>query len=245
MGASNSFSAKDFSELAALSDSCVKRVDVSNPILWQIDQQKAAKTALANECTFASFALEGGQELMDGPSAQGHVMCEKREKVSEHTSFAFSLDQLKGPVVIEVFCGSARVTACLKELGLKESFGVDHVLDKATSAAKRLDLTLEADQIFFLRWLHSPLVVGVFLAPPCGTCSLARNIQLRDEKGRKILGPKPLRSAAWPEGLPGLNSRDRSRVSSANKLYAFVATIVEQAHSLGLLVVVENPRSLT
>ena len=159
------------------------------------------------------------------------------------TSFAFSMEQLKGPVVIEVFCGSARVTACLKELGLKESFGVDHVLDKAVSAAKRLDLTKPEDQKLFLQWMKSPLVVGVFLAPPCGICSQARNIQLRDKKGRKIPGPKPLRSEAWPEGFPGLGDKDRARVSAANRLYEFVAQIVTLAHSLGLMVVVENPRS--
>ena len=238
MEASSNFSKDNFPESAVKCDSCIQRVDSSNSY-----HQPAAKTALASECTASSFEQEGGHEINDGGLQKSSDICGKREAVSECQSFVFSLDQLKGPVVIEVFCGSARVTACLKELGLKESFGVDHVLDKATSAAKRLDLTMEADQKVFLQWLHSPLVVGVFLAPPCGTCSLARNIQLRDEKGRKIPGPRPLRSEEWPEGLPGLNSKERARVSSANKLYAFVAVIVEQAHSLGLIVVVENPRS--
>ena len=95
-------------------------------------------------------------------------------------SVAFSEVQPKGPAVIEVFCGSARVTACLKEVGLSQSFGVDHDVSKATSTAKRLDLTVKSDQDIFFQWMRSPLVVGLFIAPPCGTCSLARSIKLRD-----------------------------------------------------------------
>ena len=58
--------------------------------------------------------------------------------------FAFSIEQLTCPVVLEIFCGSARLTASLKAVGIRDSFGVDHKLDKAISAAKRLDLTLES-----------------------------------------------------------------------------------------------------
>ena len=43
--------------------------------------------------------------------------------------FAFSIEQLTCPVVIDIFCGSARLTASLKELGFKDSFGVDHKLE--------------------------------------------------------------------------------------------------------------------
>ena len=100
--------------------------------------------------------------------------------------FSFSTEQITCPVIIEVFCGSARVTASLKELGLVESFGVDHEVDKAIATVKKLDLTDKEDQKIFKQWMKSPLVVGIFWAPPCGTCSLARNIQLRDSFGRKI-----------------------------------------------------------
>ena len=157
--------------------------------------------------------------------------------------FSFSMEQLACPVVIEIFCGSARLTASLKAIGFRDSFGVDHNLDKAVSAAKRLDLTLSSDQQILKQWMKSPVVVGVFLAPPCGTCSLARNIKLRDARGRPLHGPKPLRSTQWPEGLPGLKEKDRSRVSSANQLYNFLAELVDSAHELGIIVVVENPRS--
>ena len=234
----------NFSEIAASSDSCTKRVDVGNSFLRIDHEHAAAKSDHVIDCNFDdSFEEAKGAKLRDNMPSQSQDGMTKPLETPECKTFSFNANQLKGPVVIEVFCGSARVTSCLKELGIRGAFGVDHVVDKATSTVKRLDLTVEADQKIFLQWLHSPLVVGVFLAPPCGTCSLARNIQLRDEKGRKMPGPRPLRSAEWPEGLPGLSDKDKARVSAANKLYDFVATIVTQAHSLGLLVVVENPRS--
>ena len=67
----------------------------------------------------------------------------------QQSQVAFSGVQIQCPTVIEVFCGSARVTACLKELGLKTCFGVDHKIEKAESSAKQLDLTVRADQELF------------------------------------------------------------------------------------------------
>ena len=205
--------------------------------------------SFANRAEVDEASVEQVQPSPQNPEAiddlVDHNLGSKRSQMQSITSdgFAFSMEQLTCPVVIGIFCGSARLTASLKAVGIRDSFGVDHKLDKAVSAAKRLDLTLESDQQILMQWLNSPLVVGVFLAPPCGTCSLARNIRLRDAHGRTLHGPKPLRSSRWPEGLPGLGHSDRIRVSAANKLYNFLAAVVELAHKQGLIVVVENPRS--
>ena len=72
---------------------------------------------------------------------------------------------------------------------------------------------------------------------------MARCIQLRDSKGRKIPGPVPLRSQFFPEGLPGLSKSNALRVSLANELYAFLGKVLRYADSRGLIIVVENPRS--
>ena len=158
-------------------------------------------------------------------------------------SFDFPAEQLKCPLVVEVFCGSGRVTASLKSLGMAGSFGIDHKVNKSAAAVKQLDLTLHEHQSMLFTWLKSPLVVGVFLAPPCGTCSIARSIKLRDPLGRPMHGPRPLRSPEFPEGLQHLSQLERLRVSSANKLYELVAKVVKFACDRSLLVVVENPRS--
>ena len=142
---------------------------------------------------------------------------------------------IKDPVIIEIFCGSSRVTACLKAIGLTSSFGVDHIKTKAVSTCKVADLSCISGQELMMSWLRAENVVGVFLAPPCGTCSLARCIQLRDSKGRKIPGPVPLRSQFFPEGLPGLSKSNALRVSLANELYAFLGKVLRYADSRGLI----------
>ena len=126
---------------------------------------------------------------------------------------------------------------------MQDSFGVDHIKSKAVSTLKTADLTTKHGQAVFLEWLKPPLVQGIFIAPPCGTCSLARCIKLRDEKGRPIPGPVPLRSSNFREGLPNLAPRNRLRVSLANKLYEFVGRVIRIAHKRGLIIAVENPRS--
>ena len=84
---------------------------------------------------------------------------------------------------------------------------------------------------------------GVMLAPPCGTSSKARNIPLRNSKGRKKTGPPPLRSEAYPEGLPGLTGVNRTRVKQANKLYKFCQQVMDLCVNLEILCIVENPQS--
>ena len=87
-------------------------------------------------------------------------------------------------------------------------------------------------------WLKNPRVVGVFLAPPCGTASGARSIKLK----RKRNAPEPLRSDDHPNGLRNLFFINRIKISQANKLYHLRAQIVRYAVKHNMLVVVENPQ---
>ena len=123
-------------------------------------------------------------------------------------------------MVIELFAGSERLTAHLKQLGIKHAFGVDHKSSSEIAPIKIVDLTAEEGQ-----WCESPLLAGVFAAPPCGTCSLARNIPLYDEYRSPIPGPTPLRSETMPNGLPFLKAVGRPRIFSANRLYEFLSKI--------------------
>ena len=52
-----------------------------------------------------------------------------------------------------------------------------------------VDLTTKRGRDLLASWLKNPRVVGVFLAPPCGTASRARSIKLK----RKRNAPEPLR----------------------------------------------------
>ena len=131
----------------------------------------------------------------------------------------------------------------VRALGSTHSFGIDQFKKSAEAPVKLVDLTTNFGQAGVRQWISNPSVKGLFLAPPCGTCSLARSIILRDKFGRRINAPKPLRSEYYPEGLPHLSARDRLRVSAANKLYSFVQDVVEIAIDRNIPVVVENPRS--
>ena len=120
-------------------------------------------------------------------------------------------------MVLEIFCGTAGVSASLKRLGL-DAVAVDKTMPKAPKAlVTKLDLTLVSNQLLVLSWIRNPQVKAVFLAPPCGTASAAGNIQREDDPDL----PQPLRSAEFPDGLPGLQGTDLLRVEQSNILYDF------------------------
>ena len=150
---------------------------------------------------------------------------------------------LEDCLLIEVFAGSARVTASLKQLGLKSSFGVDKLRSKNAMAGVIIaDLATPQGEALLMSWLQMPQVVGIFLAPPCGSASRARQIPLKRKFGCRQRGPRPLRTDAFPNGIPNLTPTELSRISLANKLYHLSAKLVKWACDVGCIFVVENPQ---
>lgn len=145
--------------------------------------------------------------------------------------------------LVEVFAGSARVTACLRYLGMTSAFGADCKCQRAAAKVVLVDLTKPNGQALMWTWLKADACLGFFAAPPCGTASRAREIKLRLPDGRVVNGPKPLRSELAPDGLPFLGPTDRSRVSAANQLYHFLTQIALHCHATGRIVCIENPRN--
>ena len=142
-----------------------------------------------------------------------------------------------GPVVIELFAGSGRLTAALKSSGVHSAFGVDHKKLSSIAPIMLADLTTRAGQALFMTWMDAPNLAGIFAAPPCG------NIKIRGPKGNIISGPVPLRSPKFPEGFPNLANTNLKRVLAANKLYDFLSKVVLKANDRNLIFVIENPRS--
>ena len=136
-----------------------------------------------------------------------------------------SKDPCVAPFFIEICAGSARVTSCLRHLGMTGSFGVDHKIVKHAGKVLVADLTCKHGQGLFRTWMNSPNLVGIFVAPPCGTCSRARGIPVQLANGVWVAGPQPLRSDQFPNGLRNLSWLNWQRVSSANKLYHFITSI--------------------
>ena len=145
-------------------------------------------------------------------------------------------------IVIEVFCGTARLTACLKQFNVSDSFGTDVIRHKqAMGPVVTADLTTRSGQELLFQWLDDPRVVGVFLAPPRGSASRARSIPIK----RKRTGnppPQPLRNDQHPNGLPFLSFFDKIKISKANKLYHLTAEIVKYCHHVGIIFCIENPQ---
>ena len=146
-------------------------------------------------------------------------------------------------IVIEIFAGSGRVTACMKQLGAISAFGVDHVRPKqCMSQIVVADLCTPQGVALLWQWLAQENVVAIFLAPPCGSASRARQIPLKRTLGKNSHGPLPLRDDLFPNGKPGLSFRDRQRISLANKLYHLTSQLVEWANLVGCIVCVQNPQ---
>ena len=80
-------------------------------------------------------------------------------------------------VVLEIFCGTAGVSAAFKKLGF-DTIAVDKFVPKSPKVmVTKLDLTQACNQQLVFDWISLPQVKGVFLAPPCGTASLARTFR--------------------------------------------------------------------
>ncbi|CAE7037204.1 unnamed protein product [Symbiodinium sp. CCMP2592] len=69
------------------------------------------------------------------------------------------------PSVIELFSGSGRVTACLKQLGLS-AVGVDADKRRSISTCLQADLATRKGQDLCMEWISSPRLAGLFVTPP-------------------------------------------------------------------------------
>ena len=145
---------------------------------------------------------------------------------------------------LELCAGCARLSASLATKGFK-AMAVDQKANKHKQcyATVALDLANE-EALQLLKSLLKPpgRVFYVHAAPPCGTCSKARDRKLKWAIRRLgVKEPKPLRSALHPHGLPSLRGLDLKRVTLANRIYANIALLLKQAIRAGAFVSIENP----
>ena len=140
-------------------------------------------------------------------------------------------------VFIEVFSGTAGLTAAVRRVGCQHGTGVDaHVTKQVKAPVIRINLATQQGQELLWRILQQPRVFAVHLGPPCGTSSRAREIK------RKFgYSPKPLRSQQYPDGLPHLPPKDQARVDTANNLYKLSGEILAFTTARGILCSLENP----
>ena len=138
---------------------------------------------------------------------------------------------------IEIFAGTGRLTAAIKALGLRNSFGIDLKLPhKLRSPIVKYDLLNSEHAAIVKSLIAQPECIFTHFAPPCGTSSRARLIQRR---GRS--NPPILRTDAHPNGIPGLTGILLARVTAANSLYAITCDLVRWCIQHAKYFAVENP----
>ena len=140
-------------------------------------------------------------------------------------------------LILEVFSGSCNLSSAFVQRGF-QALAVDHT----TSHKFRtliLDLTIHQDQLLLLEIISTQKPFLVWLAPPCGTASRARNIPAKNAQGN--LFATPLRSDEFPDGLPDLDGIDFDRVLAANSLYELCENVCKLCDKLNIKWVIENP----
>ena len=123
-------------------------------------------------------------------------------------------------ICIEIFSGSGRVTAAIRKLGIR-AVAFDRTSNRTSGPVTILDLTKDDDFLFLMNYIKSEKenILWIHLAPPCATCSAARNKRHRALEAAGFDLPVPLRSKEWPMGFPSLEGLDAAKVSAANVLY--------------------------
>jgi hypothetical protein len=136
---------------------------------------------------------------------------------------------------LEIFAGSGKLTAALRSVGLRDSFGIDVKLPPhLRSPIIKYDLLKPEHLTLVQDLIASPFCVYVHFAR--GTSSRARLIQ---RKGR--WNPPILRTERHPNGIPGLSGVLLTRVQAANELYQITCDLVEFCIQHGKYFSVENP----
>ena len=139
---------------------------------------------------------------------------------------------------VEIFAGSAKLSAKASSRGFRTtSIDHDRNVHKAHHQLLLMDLTDGGAQSLFFSMFHEEPPAAIAMAPPCGTCSRARERKLPNMPD----APKPLRDAAHPFGFPWLQGISLTKVLQSNILYSFVVDVLFFAFTHNIVVSIENP----
>ena len=151
------------------------------------------------------------------------------------------VNEMKGmqsPLFIELCSGCGILSATVASAGF-HTMAVDHDHNKHVTKIKTfsLDLTKRESWTTLEHIVQNCQVIGVHIAPPCGTCSRAREIKLSSFWH----GPQPLRDKSHPYGVPDMSQKDRHRVEQANAIYMHMANFCVFLNAIQIPWTIENP----
>ncbi|CAK0883435.1 unnamed protein product [Prorocentrum cordatum] len=131
------------------------------------------------------------------------------------------------PAAMQVFSGSGRLGRAVAAEGLP-------VLLWDICLGPEYDLLSPQKRGLIRSWVRSGLVIGIHIGTPCNTWSRARDIPP---------GPMPLRSDAFPLGLPDLSVKDQAKVDAGNVFMIFSAGLMHEAIRANIPASNENPQT--
>ena len=146
---------------------------------------------------------------------------------------------------VELCCGSANLCKAFTKKSIS-ALGIDHRFNKSkpTTPYIELDLSTEQGQMTARAVLEENKPEIVHAGPPCGTASRARERPIKKSLlARGAPYPRPLRTEAWPRGIPGLSGVDLAKVSAANAIYDFILDYFLQRYENDELFSLENPET--
>ena len=131
-------------------------------------------------------------------------------------------------VFLEIFAGVGGMSKAMR----KQGFDTDSI---DMLKCPEHDMLVPRKQRRVLIQIRTNRVAGVWLGTPCTSLTRARH-------GTPASGwPPPLRSAACPDGLSDLSSKDSQKVEEGNKLLEFSARVISLCVRMKIPVAVENP----
>ena len=145
--------------------------------------------------------------------------------------------------ILELRAGSARLSKVAHEFGFR-TMAVDHTTTRTCGFPICVfDLTDADDLAALVQFIEESAdsILGIWIAPSCGTCSRAREKRLVELEEKGVKTPIPLRSTQQPDQLDGLAGLDKVKVEKANMLYESIYVIAALACALCIFLAIENP----
>ena len=175
-----------------------------------------------------------------GPPEEMKTNHTQGEPTSAKSFHGMSLQDL---FIIEICAGSARLSKVAHQCGFR-TMAVDHSTARSCGFPICVfDLTDPDDLERMVQFIEESAdsILGIWMAPSCGTCSRAREKRLVSLERAGVKTPIPLRSLLQPDQLDGLTGLDKIKVEKANMLYDAVYVLASLACSLHIFVGIENP----
>ena len=143
---------------------------------------------------------------------------------------------------IEIFAGTARLSAAFRGLGF-QAVAVDKSQERSASHIALYDVCDDQQLEMLVEFLdkEQKRIVAVHFAPACGTASKAREKRLPKFAKKGIKVPQPLRSESKPMGLDKLSGLDKIKTEKANQVYSATAVMLQKCIDAEILASLENP----